>query len=130
MCRMRRIRISSQNVELTAKLNDSNTSNMIWEALPITGRVQTWGDEIYFPIPVHADAEDSTSAEVVDEGAIAYWPPGNALCLFWGPTPASQGDEIRPASAVNVCGKIEGDAQLLDNAPNGAEIVISPLRSQ
>ena len=127
---MRRIRISSQNVELTAKLNDSNTSNMIWEALPITGRVQTWGDEIYFPISIYADAEDATSAEVVDKGAIAYWPPGNALCLFWGPTPASQGDEIRPASAVNVCGKIEGDAQLLDNAPNGAEILISPLRSQ
>lgn len=127
---MRRIRISSQNVELTAKLNNSSTSNMIWESLPITGRVQTWGDEIYFPISVHADAEDATSAEVVDKGTIAYWPPGNALCLFWGPTPASQADEIRPASAVNVCGEIEGDAQLLDNAPNGAEIVISPLRSQ
>lgn len=121
---MRRIRISSQNLELTAKLNDSNTSNMIWEALPITGKVQTWGDEIYFPIPIHAETEDATAAEVVDEGAIAYWPPGKALCLFWGPTPASQGDEIRPASIVNVCGKIEGNAQLLNNAPNGAEIVI------
>lgn len=121
---MRRIRISSQNVELTAKLNDSNTSDMIWQALPITGKVQTWGDEIYFPIPIHAEKEDATAAEVVDEGTIAYWPPGNALCLFWGPTPVSQGDEIRPASIVNVCGKIEGNAQLLNNATNGAEIVI------
>ncbi len=98
---MKRIRITSSDVSLTATLNDSNTANLIWEALPITGRVQTWGDEIYFPIPVSA-SNDETAAEVVDKGAVAYWPPGNALCLFWGPTPASSGDEIRPASTVNV----------------------------
>ena len=117
---MNRIRISSGEVSLTAALNDSPTANLIWEALPIIGRVQTWGDEIYFPIPVFA-ASDETAEEVVEMGAVAYWPPGNALCLFWGPTPASRGDEIRPASAVNVCGMNE-----LAAAPNGGEIRIEP----
>lgn len=120
---MNRIQITTGDVSLTATLNNSPTASQIWEALPIVGRVQTWGDEIYFPIPVSADADD-TAADVVDKGAVAYWPPGNALCLFWGPTPASRGDEIRPASAVNVCGMIEGDASILADAPNGGEIRI------
>ncbi len=120
---MNRIQITSGDVSLTATLNDSPTASQIWEALPIVGRVQTWGDEIYFPIPVSADTDD-TAEEVVDKGAVAYWPPGNALCLFWGPTPASRGDEIRPASAVNVCGMIEGDPTQLADAPNGGEIRI------
>ena len=122
---MTQIRITSGNVSLTATLNDSPTARLVADALPITGRVQTWGDEIYFPIPVSASS-DETAAEVVEKGAIAYWPPGNALCLFWGPTPASSGDEIRPASAVNVCGTIDGDPTELANAPYGGEILIEP----
>ena len=120
---MNKIRITSGDVSLTATLNDSQTSQLIWDALPIVGRVQTWGDEIYFPIPVSA-SNDETTAEVVDKGAVAYWPPGNALCLFWGPTPASRGDEIRPASPVNVCGMIDGDATEMSRAPYGGEISI------
>ena len=122
---MTQIRITSGDVSLIATLNDSPTAQLITDALPITGRVQTWGDEIYFPIPVSA-SNDETAAEVVEKGAIAYWPPGNALCLFWGPTPASSGDEIRPASAVNVCGMIDGDPTELANAPYGGEILIEP----
>ena len=83
---MNQIRITSGDVSLVAALNDSDTAKLIWDALPIVGRVQTWGDEIYFPIPVSASS-DETAAEVVEKGAVAYWPPGNALCLFWGPTP-------------------------------------------
>lgn len=120
---MTQIRITAGDVSLTAKLNDSPTALLIADALPITGRVQTWGDEIYFPIPVSA-SNDGTAAEVVEKGAVTYWPPGNALCLFWGPTPASSGDEIRPASAVNVCGMIEGDPTELARAPYGGEILI------
>ncbi len=120
---MNHIKITSGDVSLTATLNDSPTSRAILGALPIIGRVQTWGDEIYFPIPVSA-ATDPTAADVVEKGTVAYWPPGNALCLFWGPTPASRGDEIRPASAVNVCGVINGDANELARAANGAEIRI------
>ena len=122
---MTQIRITAGDVSLIATLNDSPTARLIVDALPITGRVQTWGDEIYFPIPVSA-SNDETAAEVVEKGAVAYWPPGNALCLFWGPTPASSGDEIRPASAVNVCGMIDEDPVELANAPHGGEILIEP----
>ena len=120
---MNKITITAGDVSLTATLNDSQTSQLIWDELPIISRVQTWGDEIYFPIRV-TTSNDSTAAEVVEMGAVAYWPPGNALCLFWGPTPASRGDEIRPASAVNVCGTIDGDASELARAENGGEIRI------
>ena len=119
----RRIRIRAGAVSVTAALNDSPTADAVWDALPITGQVQTWGDEIYFPIPVEA-AEAADSQATVDKGAVAYWPPGSALCLFWGPTPMSRGDEIRPASPVNVLGAMEGDPTVLGQAPYGAEIVV------
>jgi len=119
----RTIQISAAGVTVTAGLNDSDTANAMWDALPITGRVQTWGDEIYFSIPVDVDeAEDAE--ETVDVGAVAYWPPGNALCLFWGPTPMSAPGEIRPASAVNVMGLIDGDPTILAGVPDGAEILV------
>jgi len=119
----RRIRIRAGDATVGATLNDSTTAAAVWDALPITGRVQTWGDEIYFPIPVDAE-EAPDAAETVDKGAVAYWPPGSALCLFWGPTPMSRGDEIRPASAVNVIGAIDGDPTLLAAIPSGAEIAV------
>ena len=119
----KQILIRAGGVTVTAALNDSPTAGAVWDALPITGRVQTWGDEIYFPIPVDA-AESPDAAETVDKGAVAYWPPGNALCLFWGPTPMSRGDEIRPASAVNVIGAIDGDPTVLGALPSGTEIVV------
>ncbi len=123
---MHAIRITTGDISLTAALNDSDTSRMILDALPITGRVQTWGDEIYFPIPVSATA-DASATEVVEKGTVAYWPPGNAMCLFWGPTPASRGDEIRAASAVDICGSIDGDAAQLTDAVYGAEIRIEKV---
>ena len=119
----RRIRIRAGAVTVTATLDDSPTADAVWEALPITGQVQTWGDEIYFSIPVEAAEADNAQA-TVDKGAVAYWPPGSALCLFWGPTPMSCGDEIRPASPVNVLGTMEGDPTVLGRAPYGAEIVV------
>lgn len=119
----RRIRIRAGAVTVPATLDDSSTADAVWEALPITGQVQTWGDEIYFPIPVEA-AEAPDARATVDKGAVAYWPPGSALCLFWGPTPMSRGDEIRPASPVNVIGAVEGDPAVLGQAPHGAEIVV------
>ncbi|MCE2543824.1 MAG: hypothetical protein J4F30_10405 [Acidobacteria bacterium] len=119
----RRIRIRTGAATVSATLDDSSTADAVWEALPITGQVQTWGDEIYFPIPVEA-AEAPDAQATVDKGAVAYWPPGNALCLFWGPTPMSRGDEIRPASAVNVLGAIDGDPTVLGRVRNGTEIVV------
>ena len=119
----RRIRIRAGAVTVSATLDDSPTADAVWDALPITGQVQTWGDEIYFSIPVEA-AEAADARATVDKGAVAYWPPGSALCLFWGPTPMSRRDEIRPASAVNVLGAIDGDPTVLGGAPSGAEIVV------
>jgi uncharacterized protein len=102
-----RIRIRAGDVTATATLDDSGTATAIWAALPITARASTWGDEIYFPIPVRGEAEDGK--ETVDLGDLGYWPPGTAFCIFFGPTPASQGDECRPASPVNVFGHVDGD---------------------
>ena len=96
--------ITAGDVEVTAVLNDSRTADLVWDALPIKASGSTWGDEIYFGTLVQAEEDDSR--QVVDMGDVGYWPPGKALCLFFGPTPASRGDEIRPASAVNVLGKL------------------------
>ena len=119
----RRIRIEADGVVVSAALNDSTTADALWQALPITGSVQTWGDEIYFAIPVEV-AEAPDAQATVDRGAVAYWPPGGALCLFWGPTPMSRGDEIRPASPVNVLGAIDGDPSVLARVADGAAITV------
>jgi hypothetical protein len=116
------IRINAGGVELTAELNDSNTAQKVWDALPIEARASTWGDEIYFSIPV--DHEQENGREVVDMGDIGYWPPGNAFCIFFGPTPASIGKEIRPASPVNVFGKLSGDPKVFKKVSSGARVRI------
>jgi hypothetical protein len=94
-------------MEFKAELNDCDTAKAIEAALPIEGHGDFWGEEIYFSIRVKAPLENPQ--EVVAPGTIAYWPPGRALCIFWGPTPASRGDECRPASPVNVVGRITSD---------------------
>src|SRR5207249_4529671 len=94
-----------------AELNDSRTAAAVWMKLPLSARGQFWGEEIYFSIPVNETSENAK--EVVEKGTLAYWPPGNAMCIFWGPTPMSHGEECRPASPVNVIGKITSDLSLL-----------------
>ena len=118
----KKITITVNNVKMSAELNDSETAEKIWEALPIEGRINTWGDEIYFSIPVNVGLENAKA--VVSEGDLGYWPPGNAFCIFFGLTPASQGDEIRPASPVNVFGKIIGDPKVFKKVSSGAKIII------
>ena len=108
----KQIKISVGGVEAYAELNDSETAQAVWEALPFESHGSTWGDEIYFSIPVKAEAENPQA--VVEAGDIAYWPPGSAFCIFWGPTPASHGDEIRPASPVNIFGRLLGDVKIFD----------------
>lgn len=119
----RRVLITAGDVTVEAVLNDSATAQAVWEALPITGTVNTWGDEIYFYVPLTLPPENPQ--ELVEMGAAAYWPDGPALCLFFGPTPASRGDEIRPASAVNVWGQVQGDARVLKRVPAGAAIKLT-----
>lgn len=118
----RAIRITAGTVSAQARLNDSKTAGAIWDALPIEAKAQTWGDEIYFAIGVR-EAEDSARA-VVELGDLGYWPPGQAFCIFFGPTPASHGDEIRPASPVNVVGQVVGDAQAFKRVRSGARVVL------
>lgn len=123
---MRKIRIMAGEVTATATLNDSPTADAIWKALPLTARGNTWGDEIYFGIPVHLPEADDAQ-EVVALGDLGYWPPGHALCIFFGRTPMSRGNEIRPASAVNVWGKVDGDATIFKRVSGGSTVVVERL---
>tara|TARA_B100000315_G_scaffold245794_1_gene272257 strand:- start:473 stop:847 length:375 start_codon:yes stop_codon:yes gene_type:complete len=118
----REIRITAGPVQLDAQLNGTETAGAVWEALPITEPAGTWGDEIYFGIPVEAELE--TGQEVVGMGDLGYWPPGNAFCIFFGLTPASRGDEIRPASAVTVIGKVKGDPTAFKQVKSGTPVAI------
>jgi len=118
----RKVRIKAGQVTVDAELNNTTTAQAIWDALPITARANTWGDEIYFGIPV--DKELEKGQEVVDMGDLGYWPPGHAFCIFFGPTPASRGAEIRPASPVTVVGKIIGDATALRRVKSGDRVTI------
>jgi hypothetical protein len=115
---MRKIRITAGKVVATAVLSENTTADAIWEALPLGAAGNTWGDEIYFEIPVTA-AQAEDASEVVALGDIAYWPPGHAFCIFFGRTPVSRGNEIRAASAVNVFGKVEGDPKRFQQVKNG-----------
>jgi uncharacterized protein len=105
----KRIRIHTESVEMAAELNDSGTAMAIAEGLPLAGEAQTWGDEIYFSIPV-AHPLEAGAVTLVSEGDLGYWPTGRAFCIFFGPTPISRPGEIRPASAVNLIGRVLGDA--------------------
>ena len=118
---MRKIRISAGKVQAEAVLNDSPTATKIWEALPIEERGSTWGDEIYFSIPVDARSEKD-ARDLVTVGELGYWPPGTAFCIFFGRTPASTDDRPRAASPVNIIGKIVGDATAFRSVSSGTRV--------
>jgi len=117
------ITITAGSVEVKAELNDSPTARAISEVLPIKGIVRRWGEEIYFSIPLYAKLEPQ-GREVVEPGELGYWPTGRAFCLFFGPTPASKGDEIRAASPVNIIGTMTGPFSGLDAVAEGETITI------
>jgi len=118
---MRLIKIITKNINITAELNDSNIAKSIWDSLPIEGDAQRWGDEIYFEIPVK-EKLDTQARRDMEVGEIAYWPPGKAFCIFFGPTPVSKGNQPRAASNVNPVGKIMGDATLFRSVKDGEKI--------
>ncbi len=114
--------ITAGDQKLEGVLNDSPTAKALMEALPITGEAQLWGDEIYFQVPnVVADLDD-TATPVVQVGDLGYWPTGRAFCMFFGLTPTSVPGEIRPASAVNLVGRLYGDPCCLKLVPEGAKV--------
>ena len=116
------IRIEAGPVSAEATLNDTDTASAIASALPIRASANTWGDEIYFGIPVETDLE--SGQETVQMGDLGYWPPGRAFCIFFGPTPASRGDEIRPASPVTVIGTVNGDPTTFKRVRSGDAVTI------
>jgi uncharacterized protein len=119
-----RIRIRAGDVSLQAELIDTPTAQAIVSILPFEAEANTWGDEIYFAIPVRG-ALDGTATEVVEVGDLGYWPRGSAFCIFFGPTPVSKGNEIRPASAVNRVGKVLGDARAFRGVKDGVTVELS-----
>jgi len=121
---MNKIVIQAGGVSMPAELNDSPTARQIWEALPIEGRANLWGDEIYFSIPVDADQEADARTDV-DVGELGYWPVGSAFCIFFGPTPASSGNRPRAASPVNILGNVVGDATQFRRVKNGEKVVLT-----
>ena len=119
---MTKIKIEFENTSIDAVLNNSETADKIKKILPLSNSVSTWGDEIYFSIGVNDGEIDSK--EVVELGDLGYWPPGNAFCLFFGLTPASEGDKIMPASPVNIIGKILSDLEILKSIKSGEKVSV------
>jgi hypothetical protein len=120
-----KIRITSGGVSLEAELNDGPTAQKIWAALPIEARASTWGDEVYFGIPVEAGLEADARAQVA-VGELGYWPSGTAFCVFFGPTPASSGPDPVAASPVNILGRVSGDATAFRAVRSGDPVRIEP----
>ena len=121
-----KIKITIGKLTMEAELNDTPTAKKVADALPIKTSFSTWGDEIYFSIPVTASV-DKYAKEVVEVGDLGYWPPGKAFCIFFGQTPASQPGKIMPASAVNMLGKVLGDATEFKKVMNERQVVLEAL---
>lgn len=121
------IRIHIKNIVLDAELFDTKTAKAVLDALPIETTPEKWGDEFYFEIPVRLPL-DETATDKVKIGDIGYWPPGNALAIFYGPTPISRGSDPVPASEVNIVGKVLGDATILKEATGATVIKIERVK--
>ncbi len=121
---MKEITISVAEQTFTAALTDSPTAEKLWQALPVEGKGNVWGEEVYFEIPVSAPQEPSAKQDV-EVGTIAFWPAGNAFCIFFGPTPVSKSEKPRAYSPVNILGKIEGDVSALRDVPQGTTVKLT-----
>ncbi len=122
-----RITIVADHIRLDADLFDTDCARAIGAALPLEAKPSVWGDEFYFEIPVQQPLDDSATTKV-SVGDIGYWPPGSALAIFFGPTPMSSGPEPVPASAVNLVGKVQGDATILRSLKRPSKIGIERVQ--
>ena len=122
-----KIRITVGALSMEGELNDTPTAQKVTQALPIRADFSTWGDEIYFTIPVQAKLDES-ARERVEMGDLGYWPTGKAFCIFFGQTPMSRPGEIIPASAVNIIGKVKGDARRFKEVMDEREIMLERSR--
>lgn len=123
----RKIKISTKDYEIKAEIIEKNpkTADAIWNSLPFESEVNTWGEEIYFSIPVKLELENPQ--DVVDIGDVGYWPPGKAFCIFFGQTPMSEPGKIRPASAVNIFGRVITNLEVLKKIKDGDKIRVVKL---
>lgn len=119
----RKIKIKVGKIEVLAQLNDSKIAGFIWNILPVSASVNTWGDEIYFTIPITAKLEKPV--DTVEKGDLGYWPEGKCFCIFFGPTPISSENEIKPASSVEIVGKVTGDPTEFKKINSGETIILS-----
>lgn len=126
---MHEIRIATDKIEMLATLDDSATAERIWDALPIDSTVNTWGQEIYFSIPVQCDL-GLEARDRMEVGEVGYWPTGSAFCIFFGRTPASKGDEPRAASPVNPIGRCEGDIKVFRQVREGDAVRIERVEEK
>lgn len=123
---MRCIKMTIGPVVLEAELLDTPTASAVWDALPIASEAETWGEEVYFAIPVHVQRE-SDARDVVQAGELAFWVEGESIAIGFGRTPASRGDEIRLAARTNVWGKAKGDVRQLKRVGAGAPIKVEKV---
>ena len=119
-----RIRISWPKSAVSATLDDTPTARALVAALPVKAKAQTWGEEVYFEIPVTAKLE-SGARQVVPPGTVCFWIEGSSLALPWGRTPVSEGDESRLVTRCNVLGRIDGDPGQLASVRSGDSITVS-----
>jgi len=119
---VKKINIKTEKVTMEAELLETKTAKAIWDALPIEAKVNTWGEEIYFTIPVDMGSEDAV--DVVQEGDLGYWPEGNGFCIFFGKTPVSTESEIKPASPVNIIGRLLGNPKDWKKVKDGEKITL------
>ena len=124
-----KVKITFGKKETEAQLNDSETAKRIYEALPIEASANVWVEEIYFEIPVSVEEEKAYSRQNMKVGELAYWPQGNAFCIFFGRTPASINSEPRAISNVNVIGMIlkKAEAELFKSVKDGDKIRIEKI---
>ena len=121
---MLKITITVGSVTMSAELNEGPTARQVWDALPIEGRANVWGDEVYLQIPVRS-AQESDAREWVEVGTLGYWPVGQAFCIFFGPTPVSTDERPRAYSPVNILGAVLGDATAFRAVRGGAPVRIT-----
>jgi hypothetical protein len=121
-----RIKITVGSLSMEAELNETLTAKKVADALPIRSALNTWGDEFYFTIPVEAELDESAREEV-EVGDLGYWPTGKAFCIFFGQTPMSKPGKIIPASAVNIIGKVAGDAGRFKEVKAETEVLVEAI---